>query len=258
MTAQVKEFNRQGRVLLLLVLLAGGLAMMAPVGRSAAVVNGVTASPTPSWAVGLVTSSGDIYCSGVLVAANLVLTAKHCTPGGRDRVVIGRSALQNGGEGSQVAVTHTIDHPQEDLSIAVLDRSVGQAPLSIGSGDPSSDQMSFIPFTLYGYGRTNEVTESPPVYDGYLRTAVGLVSGCDSRSGVGAPRFCLKPQSIQSPCRADSGAPLVASGHLIGIFTSFFWVGQEKCVGSDWVATSVTNTAVKQWVNDTITANPPS
>jgi hypothetical protein len=116
--------------------------------------------------------------------------------------------------------------------------------------------MSFIPFTLYGYGQSNDVTESPEVYDGRLRTAVGLVATCDARVDARVPTFCLKPPSIQAACSADSGAALVASGRLIGVLLSFFWVGVKRCVGSDWVATSVTNGQIKQWLNDTIAANP--
>lgn len=227
--------------------------------RSQAIVNGGTSDAAPSWAAAFLTPNGDIYCAGALIAPNLVLTAKHCDPGSNDHVAIGRSTAQYSGDGTAgIRIRDTIRHPQQDLAIHVLDRSMSLTPISIGSGDPSSDQMSFLPFTLYGYGRTNDVTESPPVYDGRLRTAVGLVSTCDNRFGIAAPQFCLKPQGIQAPCRADSGAPLVVSNHLMAVFFSYAWVGENRCVGSDWTATSVTNRDIKQWVNDAIAANPPS
>jgi hypothetical protein len=243
---------------MVLTLVAATVALAGPFARSAAIVNGPVVDPAPSWAAAFVGADGEPYCAGVLISPKLVLTAKHCAQESNDRVVIGRSAVQNGGAGEQTGIAHTIDHSQADLAIRVLDRSVNLPPLSIGSGDPSSDPMSFVPFTVYGYGVSNEMTESPLIYDGKLRTAVGLVSTCNSRLDAQAPRFCLKPQSIQAPCKADSGAPLVASNHLIGIFNGFFWTGQKRCVGSDWVATSVTNSSIKKWVNDTIAANPSS
>lgn len=225
--------------------------------RSQAVVNGSPVDGTPSWAAVFVAPNGGIACSGALIAANAVVTANHDCASPGTRVVVGGAAAQVGG-GVVVGVARITSHPQQDLAIHFLDRSVGLTPISIGSGDPSSDPMSFIPFTVYGSGRVNDLNETPPLYDGRLRTAVGLVAQCDSRFGVAAPQFCLKPQSIQAPCRGDSGAPLVAAGHLMAVFRAVLWVGQERCAGSDWNAVSVTNREVRQWVDDTLAANPPS
>jgi hypothetical protein len=228
------------RLVLALAVAVAALSVGTPPGRSAAVINGSPPGAAPSW----------------VAALRRVLTAKHCDPSNARVITIGRSDAADEGEGERAAVDGVVEHPTEDLAIHILHRSVSLSPLPIGSDDPSAGNMSFVPFTLYGYGRTNDVTEPNPVIDGKLRTAVGLISAC-STGRTSTPReFCLKPQSIQSPCKGDSGGPLVASGHLLGVYKQFR--PAARCLGAEWIATSVGAPDTRKWVNDTMAANPPA
>jgi secreted trypsin-like serine protease len=241
---------------LLLLAMVASVFLVNPFVRSAAVINGTVVDPAPSWAVALATDTSPI-CSGVLIAPNLVLTAGHCRAA--SQALIGRSDLQNLSTGATARVAHVIGHSTKDLAVIVLDRSVSLTPIAIGSDDPISDTMSFVPFTFYGYGRTNDLSGSTPNVDGRLRSAVGLIATCNPAYGLSAPEFCVKSQKITSPCQGDSGGPLVASNHLMGIFKAVFVPsGNPRCVGSDWRVISVPNREIKQWVDDVMEVNSSS
>jgi hypothetical protein len=249
--------RRRVLALVILALVAAAVAIVGPFARSAAVVDGPVVDPAPSWAAAVVAPQS--MCAGALVSPNVVLTLKHCeTPSGT-AVVVGQSDARNSPVDARIGLARRTDHPQEDLAALVLDRSVTQAPIPLGSDDPLSAEMSFIPFTVYGYGRTNDVTEPKPIIDGRLRSAVGEVTRCNPRYDVSRFEFCLKPQKISAPCRGDSGGPLVASGHLMGLFSMVISEADPiVCVGADWAAVSVPNGEIKKWVNDVIAANPSS
>lgn len=249
--------RRRALVLMVLALVAATVAIAGPFARSAAVVNGPVVDPAPSWAAAVV--GPESSCSGALVSPNVVLSLKHCEAPSGTVVIVGHSDPRNSPADARIGIARRIDNPQEDLAAFVLDRSVTLAPIPLGSDDPLSAQMSFIPFTVYGYGRANDVNEPKPILDWRLRSAVGEVTRCNPRYDVSRFEYCLKPQKISAPCHGDSGGPLVASGHLMGLFTMY--IGEADplvCVGADWVAISVPNSEIKQWVNDTIAANPPS
>lgn len=257
--SRVRGALRHVRVLLAIAVVVPLLPLLAPSSRSEAVVNGSPVGSAPSWAailVGLSKGSGTNTCSGVLVASNLVLSAKHCgkvtsTSG----AAVGRSNALNTSTGTAALTTTRFAHPDQDIALYKLDKAVSAAPARIGSDDPSRGAPSLVPLTLYGYGRITELTQKA-VLDFKLRTAVGLVASC----GGTAPQFCLKPQSIQGPCPGDSGGALVASGKLIGIYNGnrYDERGQLRCVGNTWGATSVTAPEVRDWINGIIISNPAS
>lgn len=248
---------RHVRVLLAIAVVVPLLPLLAPSSRSEAVVNGSPVGSAPSWAtllVGLSTGGGTNLCSGVLVASNLVLSAKHCGETTSETVAaVGRSNAQDTSAGTAGMVTTRFAHPSQDVALFKLDKALRATPARIGSEDPSRGAPSLVPLTLYGYGRTTELTQQP-VLDLKLRTAVGLVASCGST----APQFCLKPQSIQGPCPGDSGGALVASGKLIGIYKGNILNEQDqiRCVGNTWIATSVTAPEVRDWINGIIISNP--
>jgi trypsin len=198
-------------------------------------------------------------CAGALVSPNVVLTVKHCDAPSGSQVFVGRSDLRNDTEGVVTGLARKIDFPPEggDLAALILDRSVTQAPIPLGSDDPISAEMSFIPFTVYGYGRTNDATEPKPIIDGRLRSAVGEVTTCGEYR-VSKFTFCLTPQKTSAPCQGDSGGPLVASGHLMGLHHTHIIANSHTCYGGTWAATSVPNSEIKKWVDDVIAANPSS
>jgi hypothetical protein len=247
------------RFLIPLALVVALVTLIGPFARSAAIINGPVVSPAPSWIAAFVSPDGIAHCTGALIAPNLVITVKHCDPPAYAQIVIGRSDVKDATGSAPVGIASSINHPTTDLALHILKQSVNLAPLAIGSDDPSSDPMSFIPFTVYGYGRTNDLNQPTPATDGLLRSAVGEITACATDIDTLTPNFCLKPVKIAAPCSGDSGAPLVASNHLMGILTSnIVKKDHQQCLGSGWGAISVPNREIKQWVDDVMNANPPS
>lgn len=239
--------TRRARLLVVLVLVGAALLAVAPADRSEAIINGGATSAEP-W-VAAVAGSGAV-CSGALVAPTLVLSAEHCRPVADGGVAaIGKSDLNNSGQGTLTRITGVVAHPSADVALYVLDRAVDAWTIDLSSIDPMTGGKN-VPLTLYGYGRNSDLTE-PIRNDEKLHSAVGLVGSCVRASA--APRFCLKPQSIQFPCEGDSGGPLVASGRLVGVLSSVQGLGDTpRCTGATWVATSVTDPAITSWINQTI------
>ncbi len=231
-----------------LAVAASAAVAAGPVAHSQAVIDGPVVDPAPSWAAAVL-GSGTL-CSGALVAPNLVITAGHCDA--RTKVSVGGSKVY--GPGSDVVgVTKVVPYAGADVALLVLDRSLSRETLAIGSDDPSRDPLSFVPFTVYGYGSTTlEGTGA-----GYLRSAVGEVTTCNPVYGTSAPVFCMRPEKSSIPYRGDSGSPLVAANHLMGIYTAVLRAdGKTGSIGADWVAVSIPHRGVRQWVDDTAKQNP--
>lgn len=240
-------------------------ALMAglPVARSAAIINGNTPEPAPSWAVALIGKNGH-RCSGVLIAPNLVLTAKHCVGSPQDiGAVIGRGNLVELRQGETVGVEDSYPHDTSDLAVLRLGVSTGHTPIQ-RSPDDVTTLSGEIPLTLYGYGRNTEVS-APYSNDNLLHSAsyyaaTGLVNQISdpSCSRFVRPRFCLTPVSIQAGCSGDSGGPIVnPQGQLTGIYTgSRLKLGidlrYERCLGTKGLAESTGHAAVTNWITDMI------
>jgi hypothetical protein len=177
-------------------------AMLASATPAVAVVKG-TSSSMGSYTVRIM---GSYYCSGVVIARSVVVTAAHCAnrgmrvhAGGRSVGIaaITHSALLD--DGRQVSVTG-------DAAIlkltSPLPASVGTAPVGEGEGDS---------YAIAGYGTAHE---SSPGAFGTLREAT-LVAA--------EPRALVDPHrtgSISaSACFGDSGGPVMRGGMLVGIIT---------------------------------------
>jgi hypothetical protein len=230
-----------------LVVLAGG-----PVARSWAVINGNTPDTAPSWAVlllGLEDETGT-RCSGVLVAANLVLTARHCRAiGATPTAFVGRSHVWAATTGMAALVVATYAHPTEDLAVMQLDEPVRPAPIAISPDDASAGPDN-IPYTIYGYGRIND-TPQIVKYDDRLHTAVGLRSSCPAAAAP-PPRFCLQPPSIQAAAEGDSGGPAVnAQGQLSGIAIAAYPADGTTFIGKKWVIVGIAG-SVRTWLDEII------
>jgi trypsin len=240
------------RLFLVLVVVTPLLWVGTPWDRSQAIVNSNPLDVAPSWAVQIAEIGDDVrVCSAALIAPDLVISGSpgHCPrPATREvHAGVGRADLTRAEQGVQARVVRAFTHPSLDLAIYQLDTTILLPPVTIGSGQPGAG----VPVTLYGYGRSTELTQAP-VYDQKLRTAVGLVTrGCSQPS----PLFCLVPQGIQGGCPGDSGGPLLASGALVGVYLGNLG-NQEgvRCVGNSWYAVPVTDPGVRQWIDATIKA----
>jgi hypothetical protein len=228
-----------------LVVLAGG-----PVAKSWAIINGNTPDTAPSWTVLLLgIEDGDgARCSGVLVAANLVLTARHCEiVGTTPTAFIGRSDAWAATTGMATLGVATYAHPTEDLAVVQLDEPARPAPIAISPDDASAGPDN-IPFTVYGYGRITDRPQ-PSKFDDRLHTAVGLREACPVDEAP--PVFCLQPPGIQAVASGDSGAPVVnAQGQLSGIVSDVY-TGHGIFVGKKWAIVGIAG-SVRTWLDEII------
>ncbi|CCH34264.1 serine protease [Actinosynnema sp. NPDC047251] len=194
-----------------------------------AVVGGREAPDTP-WAVALYDARGNFFCGGVLVEAQKVLTAAHCTIEhatlqDRDRrpadlrVVVGRRDLDTKA-GRQVAVREIRRHPEfrsvvdgDDVASLTLAEPVPFQPLRVGearAGDLA---------TVLGWGRT---TEGAPPSRTLRQVDLPVLADAECRKAVNGYRpdamLCAGyPQGGRDACEGDSGGPLVVDGLLVGV-----------------------------------------
>lgn len=242
-------FARLSGCLLLSVLTAAGCALDggAPVGTSEApIIDGVASGPEDNSAVwlGVLTTEGypQGMCSGVLIADNVVLTARHCvartsnggiacskdgTPisGGGVRsdypaeqlaVVIGPSlgrGVKASARGQQVFHTGATNLCNNDFAVVVLDRHIPDAPIApvrLESPPKKSEKILAV-----GYGVANTGTR----YGRRRRAdipilAVGPVA--TPQTGSVAPNEFAIGEGI---CSGDSGGPAYSmeTGAVVGV-----------------------------------------
>lgn len=208
------------------------------------------------------------YCSGVLLKASWVATARHCVRdletgqwimGANDVVVIGRRDLRDAGEGEvhHFALADIIEHPTADLALVEL-----ASPSALDDMDLAgpSHRFEWGPGTaarLYGYGFTElEGTEqrSP-----FLRRA-------DMEIDVlYQDHVNMATQSVggDQGCAGDSGGPLITSTsdgpRLIGIYRGR--INPDGQCGSDQATfvfskvgarSTQTNSPLYYWIVETI------
>jgi Trypsin len=244
------------RVLALMAAL--GLLVGVPVARSSAIINGNTPTTSPSWAVNLLRVEGRTaipVCSGVLIAPNLVLTAEHCDGMFGDKppriAAIGRADLNAASTGRSTTVVATYSHSWADLAVMQLREPIDLAPIQISSDDAASGPAR-IPYTVYGYGRVNDLPQERR-FDGRLHTAVALTAACPP--DVASSTFCLVPPSIQAPCEGDSGGALVnAKGALSGVIVEIDRQTETSCLGASWRGVA-TGGPLRAWLNQMIDAH---
>jgi MYXO-CTERM domain-containing protein len=224
----------------------GGQPEQERLGRASVSVNGtVDSSDQYPMVVGVVVnkSTAIARCSGVLIAANLVLTARHClSPTSGGLVQCGSSPLGTPYPAANVRVTRLFqmsDLPEDYLTAARIE-------VVPGGNDTCGYDLAAVVLEGEGFGaqaKTAIPRIDVSVVDGEEHVAVGY--GSDGSGGIGVRRFkpglyayCVGtacplpvPQTewvgaSDSFCQADSGAPaLDVDGKAIGVVSR----GQDPC-----------------------------
>lgn len=158
---------------------------------------------------------GQVGCTGVLIAPNLVLTAGHCTDGDIDRVKL--DTVDFRGEFERVDVAEVIPYPQwwntYDLALLVLEEDSRVAPRQIAM-DCEADEFMVdgAAVAIVGFGATDEWGEQ---YGSKLREATTTITDADCTDTNAGCLPSVSPGGELGAggdgvdaCFGDSGGPL--------------------------------------------------
>ncbi|MDG4780013.1 FG-GAP-like repeat-containing protein [Micromonospora sp. WMMD961] len=216
--------RRAAQAGLLAATLVAGLVNASP----AQAVTGGTAVTDASFAFVAKVDVGSLErsCSGSVVDAWWVLTAKSCfsfdgqavvagKPPKPTTVTVGRPDL-TASTGAVVSAFRIVPHPDRDLALVRLDSRVDVAPVALGAAPTAGEQL-----TGAGFGRT-----------GTAWVPDQLHSGSFAVQAVGASTLNILGSGQTGICRGDLGGPTVrvVSGkpQLVGVHYSSW---QGGCYG---------------------------
>ncbi|MFD0785191.1 S1 family peptidase [Micromonospora azadirachtae] len=176
-------------------------ATAAPAGPQP-IIGGGTVSSAP-WAAA-VFSNGSFTCSGSVIAAQWVLTARHCISGTMS-VRIGSVNRSSGGVTRTVSATYT----RYDLALMRLSSSVSTSTVTLATSNPPIGSTN----SIYGWGMT--------CYSGcsastVLKTANVQVTSNSATDAYGGQ--AIRSSRINGNAwRGDSGGPQFYNGRQVGV-----------------------------------------
>nr|WP_296071368.1 DUF1986 domain-containing protein [uncultured Actinoplanes sp.] len=192
----------------LVVALALGTVLAVPAAAGAApkdpdsIIGGSTVSSAP-WAAA-VFSNGSFTCSGTIIAASYVLTARHCISGTMS-VRVGSVNRTSGGTTRTVSSTST----SNDLALMRLSSPVTTSYMPLSGAYPPVNSTN----SIYGWGMT--------CYSGCgasttLKTATVRVTSTSQTDAYGG-RAIGSTAINGNAWRGDSGGPQVYNGAQVGV-----------------------------------------
>ncbi|MFD5092028.1 S1 family peptidase [Amycolatopsis thailandensis] len=188
------------RGLLTALLCAAGLAAVTPAAGAAPIIDGGYARSAP-WAA-MIERNSQQWCSGSIISAGWVLTAKHCIdhPGSSYSVRVGNVDHQAG----TYAGVSTIYTPYSgaDIALLKLDRSVTTTYASLGTSVATGDTEY-----VYGWGYTSNNSN---VLERYLKVARMSVTSVGNGL-IGAYR------GDGVTAGGDSGGPVFVGGKQVAV-----------------------------------------
>lgn len=166
------------------------------------IIGGSTVSSAP-WAAA-VFSNGTFTCSGTIISANYVLTARHCISGSMS-VRVGSVNRASGGVTRTVSSTST----RNDLALMRLSSSVSTTYMPLSSSYPPVGSTN----SLYGWGMT---CYSDCDASSVLKTASVRVTSTNQTDAYGG-RAIGSTGINGNAWRGDSGGPEVYNGAQVGV-----------------------------------------
>lgn len=173
------------------------------------IIDGGYYNQNAPWAARLFLN-GQPNCTATIIAPRHILTARHCV-GGSLAFRIGSLDQNSGGHVAYGAQTTV--HPNADLAIVRLDRSVQTTYSPLGAG---SDVWVGQYATVLGWGATCTDRPEPQCQSRYLKYAtvrVATVNGRDYHGGVAVGAYYYNGITAGG----DSGGPMFANGRQVGV-----------------------------------------
>ena len=166
------------------------------------IIGGSTVSSAP-W-IAAVLSNGSFTCSGTIISANYVLTARHCISGTMS-VRVGSVNRSSGGVTRTVSSTTT----RSDLALMRLSSPVTTSYMPLSSAYPPVGSTN----SIYGWGMTcYSGCDASPV----LKTATVRVTSTNVTDAYGG-RAIRSTAISGNAWRGDSGGPQVYNGAQVGV-----------------------------------------
>jgi len=215
--------------------------------KPAGIVGGTEATPySIPWQVGLVSPGGNRpFCGGTLISDRHVLTAAHCTGGGRRKidVIVGEHSVTSSSDGTRHTVCRVVNHPRyknpsgqnNDFSILHLDKPVQigrrAVPACLATSSMGGSFLVGKKMTVSGWGTTSSGGSTalrlrhvsvPGVSNSQCKRAYSSLTDamlCAAEAGGGV-----------DSCQGDSGGPLTyttgGKTYLVGVVS--FGIGCAK------------------------------
>ncbi|MEV0155346.1 DUF1986 domain-containing protein [Micromonospora sp. NPDC050686] len=166
------------------------------------IIGGGYVSSAP-WAAA-VFSNGSFTCSGSVISAQWVLTARHCISGSMS-VRVGSVYYASGGVTRTVSATYT----RNDLALMRLSSSVSTSYVSLANSNPPVGSTN----SIYGWGMT---CYSGCSASSQLKTATVQVTSNNATDAYGGQ--AIRSTRINGNAwRGDSGGPQFYNGQQVGV-----------------------------------------
>ena len=187
------------------------------------VTNQYTVSDYP-WMVNLATASGQNFCGGALINADLVLTAGHCIVS--SLAVVQQAAADGSPQGERRGISAIRTHPdyaggrapRHDVALIRLDRpfDIGAAelprlmnPKAADTWGQPGDCARVIGWGKRENGNPSDLCSGPRFHSGASRTAPRLIV-------LRTTRMFARARAGGDSCQGDSGGPLFVRGGPTG------------------------------------------
>lgn len=177
-------------------------ALAAPTGPSADIIGGSTVSSAP-WAAAVL-SNGSFTCSGTIISANYVLTARHCISGTMS-VRVGSVNRTSGGVTRSVSSTST----RYDLALMRLSSPISTTYMPLANANPPVGSTN----SIYGWGMTcySGCSASTVLKTASVRVTSNSNTDAYGGQAIGSTRV------NGNAWRGDSGGPQVYNGAQVGV-----------------------------------------
>ena len=158
-------------------------------------------------------AGGQEICSATIVAADWILTARHCTEGAAGKQISFHVGDLDQTKGTEVKATSVHDSPDADISLVQIDRKVDTefAPLGSEGDVKPGDQAQ-----VYGWGATCTDKPEAQCQSQLLKVANVKVTSIDCPDGAAGVSVCAT-RGDGITAGGDSGGPMYANGKQVGV-----------------------------------------